>query len=332
MNEAASMAAFSLYPQPINESRNPTNNFQGAQTLYNMVPRLMRKTSRPLQKLNNSVNKRIRWAFYYFKAKFVLPIKRARRKKRRLKIEVITMMYNEALMASLFVRHYAPWADTLTVFYSESTDGTRRELEAAAVECGLKRLSIMPFEFPDGFDDVRKIECINQAVLNSTADFAICVDADEFVYPWPFDGGDPRGVLENETANIVRCRMFQVYRHFTDANIDPKKPPLFQRRHGSPDSFQEAYDKPCIVRPDSGVQFHPGCHSVTTPYPESQIIWRGAHWGKADDFCLQRYLRDRSARLSKANRQKGYGGHLFSQTEKRLGAELQSHERDPQLF
>jgi hypothetical protein len=293
---------------------------------------LIRKILRPFQKLGLSINKRARPVFYRFKAKYILPRRRNARPSRRLEIEVITMMYNEARIAPLFVRHYASWADKLTVFYSESTDGTREELEKAAAECGVKSLSIVPFEFPEGFDDLRKIDRINQALRQSTAHFAVCVDADEFVHPWPFEGTDPRKALEQEQANIVRCKMFQVYRHATDAEIDPRRPPLFQRRHGSPDARQQSYHKPCIVRPDSGVQFEVGCHFVTVPYPESPAHWGGVHWGKADDFCLLRYLRDRRDRVSKNNLQRGFGRELFDETEERLRAELKAHEADPQLF
>jgi hypothetical protein len=158
------------------------------------------------------------------------------------------------------------------------------------------------------------------------------VDADEFVHPWPFEGTDPRQALEEEEANVVRCEMYQVYRHATDADIDSRRPPLFQRRHGSPDARQQSYHKPCIVRPDSGVLFERGCHLVTLPYPESRTPWRGAHWGKADDFCVRRYLRDRRDRLSETNRQRGFGIELFDETEERLRAELQAHEADPKLF
>lgn len=293
---------------------------------------LIRKILRPFENLGISVKKRARRLYYGFKAKYVLPRKRARLNKNGMEIEVITMMYNEAVFAPLFVRHYAPWIDKLTVFYSESSDGTREELERAATECGLKSLNIVPIEFPDGFDDTLKIAYINGAVRNSSAKFVVCVDADEFVHPWPFESTDPRAELKKETANVVRCRMFQMYRHLTEADIDPTKPPLFQRRHGAPDEFQKFYDKPCIVRPDSGVQFKTGCHIVTIPYPESRTQWRGAHWGKADDFCLRRYLRDRRDRLSQNNRDRDYGTHLATETEERLRSELRAHENDPQLF
>ena len=297
-----------------------------------MLVWLFHKILRPFQNLRNSIRKRVRRLYYGFKAGFILPRRRAKKRGQPLKIEVITMMYNEALLAPLFVRHYAPWADKLTVFYSESRDGTRGELEAAAAECRVKVLDIVPFEFPAGFDDVQKIECLNRAVRASAADFVVCVDADEFVHPWPFDHTDPRTELEKETANVVRCEMFQVYRHLTDTDIDPKAPPLFQRRHGAPDARQKWYAKPCIVRPDSGVQFDLGCHRVTVPYPESRTVWRGVHWGTADDFCLHRYLHDRLGRLSENNRQHGLGVGLFSDTEERFRAELKSHENDPQLF
>jgi hypothetical protein len=259
------------------------------------------------------------------------PLKYAGRKSRPLRIEVITMMYNEAILAPLFVRHYAPWVDKITVFYSESADGTRRELETAAAQCGVKSLDIVPFEFPGGFDDNRKIARINKAVWNSSASFAVCVDADEFVHPWPFASTNPRDTLEKETSDVVRCEMFQMYRHAADADLDPAKPPLFQRRHGDPDVHKH-YTKPCIVRPDCGAQFSRGCHRLLAPKQTSSTIWRGVHWGKADNFSLMRYVRDRRDRLSEVNRLLGFGTHISGTTEEHILAELKAHESDPQLF
>ena len=253
------------------------------------------------------------------------------RKDRRMEIEVITMMYNEAFLAPLFVRHYAPWVDKFTVFYSESADDTRRELETAAAQCGVKSLDIVPFEFPNGFDDMRKIERINKAVRKSSADFVICVDADEFVHPWPFESTSPRDELAKETGNVVYCAMFNVHRHKTDGDIDRTKPPLLQRRHGNPDIGNNAYEKPCIVRPDSGAQFGVGCHRLLVP-KRGSAIWRGVHWGKADNFCILRYVRDRRDRLGEKNLMNGFGAHHLNTTGEKILAELKANEDCPKLF
>ena len=252
---------------------------------------------------------------------------RARRKDRRMEIEVITTMYNEAFLAPLFVRHYAPWVDRFTVFYDESTiDDTRGELETAAAQCGVKSLDIVPNKFPHGFDNVKKIRRINKAVRKSSADFVVCVDADEFVHPWPFEGANPRDELAKETGNVVYCAMFNIYRHATDADIDKTRPPLFQRRHG-----HDVGVKPCIVRPDCGAQFGVGCHHLLVP-KRGSTTWRGVHWGKADDFCVLRYVRDRRDRYSDENRCRGFGVHHFNTTEEKILAELKAHENDLKLF
>jgi hypothetical protein len=258
---------------------------------------------------------------------FLAPLKRAMKKSRRMEIEVITMMYNEAFLAPLFVRHYAPWVDKFTVFYSESADGTRRELETAAAQCGVKSLEIVPFEFPRGFDDLLKIRQINRAVRKSPADFAVCVDADEFVHPWPFESTNPRDELARETGNVLHCEMFNVFRHAADADIDRAKPPLFQRRHGGGKG-----EKPCIVRPDCGAQFGAGCHHLLVPKRGSSTTWMGVHWGKADDFCVPRYVRDRRDRMSEENRLRGLGVHHFGANEEQIRAELKAHENHPKLF
>ncbi len=245
------------------------------------------------------------------------------------KIEVITMMYNEAFIAPLFVRHYAPWVDKITVFYNESPDGTRRELEETAAKCGFKGLDIIPFEFPNGFDDMIKIDQMNRAVRRSSADFAICVDADEFVYPWPFENANPREALAREKGNVITCEMFQSYRHTTDTDIDRTKPPLFQRRHG--EAGIKDYAKPCVVRPRSGAQFARGCHSLLK-HQKGTTVWRGVHWSKADHFCVLRCVRDRRDRFSENNWISNAGVQYRNINEEKLLAELKSHENDPELF
>jgi hypothetical protein len=278
------------------------------------------------------------------KSKAVQYLARARRSLRgrhRLEIEVITMMYNEAFLAPLFVRHYAPWVDKITVFYSKSSDDTLGELMTAAAQCRVKNLDIVPFEFPKGFDDILKIERLNRAVRESSADFAVCVDADEFVHPWPFETTNPRDELARETGEVVYCAMFESYRHVTDKDIDRTQPPLFQRRHGTFNAVGEVdegkalakdrYTKPCIVRPDSGAQFEMGCHHLSTPKKGSSI-WRGVHWGKADVFCTWRYVRDRRDRLSERNLRLQLGVQHFDKTGEKLLAELKANENHPRLF
>jgi hypothetical protein len=239
------------------------------------------------------------------------------------------------------VRHYAPWVDKITIIYSESMDGTREVLEKTAAECGVKSLNIVPFEFPKGFDDALKIEVINKTVRQSASDFVICVDTDEFVHSWPFDKTDPRKELAKEVGDVVHCALFQSYRHVTEKDIDPKRPPLFQRRHGTTEVdtnldgnkslAKDIYTKPCIVRTKSGAQFEMGCHQLREP-KLSVTTWYGVHWGKADRFCVLRYVRDRRDRLSEENRVNLRGIQHFNVTEEKILAELKLHENDPQLF
>lgn len=268
-------------------------------------------------------------------------LKRSLRGGRRLEIEVITMMYNEAFLVPLFVRHYAPWVDKFQIFYSKSIDDTLPELKAAAAECRVKAMKITPFEFPLGFDDHRKIDRLNRAVRESSADFVICVDTDEFVHPWPFETTHPREELAKETGEVVYCAMFQSYRHVTDKDIDRTQPPLFQRRHGTFDVNlqldsgstlpKNQYTKPCIVRPDSGAQFEVGCHHLTVP-KRGSTTWGGVHWGRADVFCTWRYVRDRRDRISERNRNSQLGVQHFQTSEEKLLAELKANENNPRLF
>lgn len=252
-----------------------------------------------------------------------------------MRIEVVTMWYNEAFLAPFFLNHYS-WVDRITILLDTDTDDDTEQI--ALIYPGV---AIEPFTFPDGMDDILKIERINQFAAEAQCDWLIAVDADEFIHSWPVTGLGPRASLRyaaKDGHNLVRSQLYQVYRHKTDKDLDPAQDTIWQRRHGDPDvnsAFNKLYCKPIIVKPEVGIQWRPGCHSYV-PNPairEAPKPWIGAHWANADPcFCVERRIRGRRDRMSKRNKQLGLTYQHHNVTEAEILALCRRHLDDPRLF
>lgn len=222
-------------------------------------------------------------------------------------VEVISNCYQEEFLMPLFMMHYEPWVDRITLLTNKYPDNRIVE------------------EMRTGW--------INDAITRSQADWVVVVDIDELVFPPPV-GRDARKTLGEEKADVIYCAMHQVWRHRTDADIDRLAPPILQRRHGEPSlsGFNGLYVKPCIFRP-AGVKMGIGGHQASLPphYVRGDN-WSGAHWANADPcFCVERSCALRRDRLSDHNQRCGYGvQHHKSEEDIRTLCEL--HLDDPQVF
>jgi hypothetical protein len=132
--------------------------------------------------------------------------------------------------------------------------------------------------------------------------------------------------------------MWSVYRHITESDLDYSNPSVLQRRHGDPvigrSYGQTGYIKPCVVRPETEVEWTCGIHSFI---PNQNTIINsdfmvGAHWCMADPSIAFKRRIGQSLRQSKNNVEKNHGYQNFSITEREIRDECRLHEFDPQLF
>lgn len=248
-----------------------------------------------------------------------------------MRIEIITAVFNEEKLLPFFFKHY-DFADEINVLYDEdSTDGTLNLCKAN------KKVNILPFRFPDGMNDVLKIEHINKFAQDITDGWIIAVDADEFVFALPLQK-KLRGILEKESCNIVMANLWQVYRHKSESDIDIKKPVVQQRRYGEADmtkGLNSYYIKPCIIRAGVGLQWTPGCHRLkenTQAIISGEKIY-GTHWAMADvDIAIQRRIYGRKLRQSKYNLENRLSFHNHNITAEQIAKECLAHEQDSRLF
>ena len=261
-----------------------------------------------------------------------------------LRLEVITMWYNESFLAPFFLEHYK-FADKIHLLYDEDTTDNTLEIVSKYAN-----VHVIPFRFPDMMDDVIKAEKISSLYSTLDCDWAIMVDADEFVFPLPL-GRDIREALEREAdSDLIYAQIWQVYRSRTDEDLDPAVPAVPQRRHGDPNvtvGMNAWYVKPIVVRPSAGVEWRPGCHTLKRKRGLAKIVNRlvgkrpspsphrlyGTHWAMADaTLAIERRIRGRRERQSRRNLERNLTSHNHNVTEAQILSECLQHQDDPLLF
>lgn len=243
-----------------------------------------------------------------------------------VKIEVISMWYNEVFLAPFFLRHYEP-ADHIRIFVdSDTNDKSRSWIDR------FPNASQEEFKMPQGMNTQIKQDVINQAYLESDADWVILVDADELVL-W-----DDLRILHKTQCDVFFAMLYQVYRHETDIDLDRTSPAFYQRRHGDSNittGLNALYKKPIIARGGKQFCWSPGCHIIRGPERVIRFgmqIVRGAHWAMADPcFCISRRM-ERKARRSEYDKANGMGWHLDNVTYSSLYAQCEEHRQDPRVF
>lgn len=247
-----------------------------------------------------------------------------------MKIAIMTMWYNEEYLAHYFLRHYS-YADEICVFLdSDTNDNTSKICR------DYPNVKIEPFTFEDGFDDIFKQRKINDVVKAKKGfDWVFVLDADEFIFL--LGGQDPKEFLKQQKGNVMLARMWQVYRHRTDSDLNLQDTPFMQRRHGDSNltGFNSNWVKPIIVRPEIGVMWSVGCHRILETQLEQSLcddFFLGAHWANADpELAVQRRLASR-VRQSRSNIEHQYQSHNHDVTEEKIRRICKEHENDSRLF
>lgn len=229
-----------------------------------------------------------------------------------IRVQVICFFYNEETLARLFIKHYA-WADQILAIVSRSSDRTREWLESAP------NVRVLDFEFPAGMDDNIKTQTINQLITSSSPfDWLIVVDSDEFI--WSADKSLAKDYLETVSNDItvIKAKMRNVFRHYSETDIDPNQDPVPQRCHGDPDyqsSGNLPYQKPIIIRANHGITLGLGNHDQSGGVISANHWFDGSHWQNADpSLAITRRIRDRRDRQSDNNLKCGLGYHNHSIT------------------
>jgi hypothetical protein len=251
-----------------------------------------------------------------------------------MKLAIVTVWYNEEDLAPFFLEHYS-YVDDIYVYLDTDTNDSTRSICKAHPKVTLRSIT-----YPKGYDPGLQVQAMNKAVRSLEHDWVYAVDADEFIQQ-PKQYRSAKEFLykqEQVGYNLVIARMYQVYRHVTDKDLDINKPVLEQRRHGDPDlstAFNRCYIKPIVVKPEVGVVWRVGCHKYRghesiRPATEHFI---GAHWKMADPkFASKRRISGIRDRLSRGSIQRRRCWQDSSATKKSILGDLKRHSRDPDVL
>jgi len=242
-------------------------------------------------------------------------------------IEICSMWFDEGFLSNYFLKHYS-FADKIRIIDDEESTDNVEDIISQYPNASLEYI-----KFPAGFDNDIAVAKLNKCYTESTADYFIAVDADEFV----FQEGLKKEITE-ESADIFFVRLYQVYRTVMDQDLDINRSIEEQRRYGDADVVQgqnKSGTKPIVVR--TGVRklkWMPGQHNIWNRhrYVTSETVLLGAHWMMADPcFCIDRRMRG-VKRQSEQNRIRGNSSHYNTLTEEQVREELQQHLHDGRLF
>ncbi len=250
------------------------------------------------------------------------------------RVKLITFFYKEEFLIPFYLSHYW-WADSIHAVVSKSPDKTEELLSAD------KRVTMDYFEFPGGkINDGIKRDIINLIMAETSRrdfDWILVVDSDEFIWFGGVPDGDGRLFLPNvdKQHNVLRARLWNVYRHKYDKDLDPTKTPIiYQRRHGDMNR-DEHYQKPCVIRVGSGIKLEVGAHNIINhgDVRMSPYDCDGAHWQQADPcFCVDRRVHQRSHRISPENYAAGWGHGHYNITDEQVLKICEQHLDDPKVF
>lgn len=247
-----------------------------------------------------------------------------------MRIGIITMWYNEELLAPFFFRHYS-YVDEIHILLDTATKD-----DTCSTFWMHPNVKVEPFTFEDGFNDRIKQGKINE-LLKTKKDFdwIIAVDADEFVFSLY---ESVPSFLFKTREGIVYTDMWTVFRHATEHDLDYSKPPVFQRRYGDPlfKGIHKFWRKPAVVRPQIPLTWGMGCHRIVNREKINLKFCRerlqGVHWANADPIIsIRRRLASRQ-RQSEYNLKNNLQRHNHAVTEDRMRKLCLDHENDLKLF
>ena len=228
-----------------------------------------------------------------------------------MKIEVHTLVHQEAKLIPYVMRHYEGWADVIA-YTGHSTDGTEEMLRKYGATTVFLNTNN---ESNDGIFMRMKNTCWK----NSKADWVIVTDFDELVYCKT----DIKEKLLTTKATLIRPRKAEMYSDYFpigEAQITDLIP-----------TGVLGSAKFCMFKPSDicEMNFDPGCHNCR---PEGNVVIddyahdQPNHIENDPIWCLhyrnlgKQYVRERQAytasRLSGLNRKMGWGLFVLVPWEK----------------
>jgi len=270
-------------------------------------------------------------------------------KKLSLRVELITIWYNEEFFAPFFLNHYS-WVDKIHLIVDADTNDS-----TVALAKQHNNVEISYMKFPDMMDDDLKSQKFTSVYNSITdADYVIVVDSDEFIFCNQIDKSVKLHLLETQ-KDIYLVNLWQIYKHEDDLPLDSMLPVPFQRRYGDPDMEKSGniqYVKPCLVKACKNIKFGIGnhylyCDGIYVSAVNGDIdsmrainvsinnhdMLQGSHWRLVDlEDTIKRRISNRKHRQSANNLKGGHSTHYHEINEYDIIKEYEDNKRNPMVI
>lgn len=210
-----------------------------------------------------------------------------------MKIEAFVIMWNEADILPLVIKHYKKFCDHITFFDNYSTDDS--QFIAESMGC-----TVLKFGKPGVLSDQAYLDVKNHAWKSSDADFVIVCDCDEILLGIP-------ALLECSRATIFRTQGWDVHSNEMPVNDITEITTGFRF---------DNYSKSIVFSPKhiKEINYKPGCHACNPigniVYSQYTLMILHVNAIGGVERRIKRY-RDYVKRMSPENRRNGWGCHYW---------------------
>lgn len=252
-----------------------------------------------------------------------------------MKVAVICSIYNEEILLRQFLDYYSPQVDMVFILDNESTD------RSCSLACGYSNVAVSSYSSGGKFSDVALSEAYNRKRRECIGkyDYVILADCDEFIVP---QSGLPLvQAIEKASPNPASglCMEFfwtygwNMWTRPGEPPYDPTRSLLEQRVFGVEN---RVYSKPCIIRPESLLEYDHGRHGFRghedwKPWDFRESPFYLLHYiGFDQDVYVKRGM-DRTIRESQSNVDMETSTQYHDRTEQFYRETFQVNSSDPML-
>lgn len=230
-----------------------------------------------------------------------------------MRIHAYTLCYNEQTLMPYFLRHYASFADEITIFDNESNDNTLSIIEDFKSKCDIP-INVVTYKSDNQVNDSKYIQLKNMTLKLSKGkdDWIFVLDTDELIYHPHI-----REYLEQLSEyDVIHPKAY----HMIGKELPTTDGQIYEEANNG--VFDSYHSKPCILNTHrlNNISFDAGAHHLQSNatrilnWDSNEIKLLHYKWLSLQ-YVINNYKRNAS-RLSDENKRHGWGFHYMWQEDK----------------